>query len=275
MFLPANKIAVETSTPLLTNKHNAMFPIVRDHVNKFPHYLQERLVRNLQKFEQKSINLSDYVVFQSREDIKKFDIPQKTKSYVIPNGTDYKTIEAGGDPEQFRRELNIDKDSIVVIFVGSYDYSPNYEAAIQIRDHFAPQFSDIQFILAGRNPPKTNQHNIHTPGFVEDLPGLLNLADIALVPLKTGAGTKLKMLDFLAAGLPIVTTSVGIQGIDVVDGESVIVEDDIRGMINSIDYLASSPKTRERFSREAKIVGKRYSWEKLLSKYENIIMDIK
>lgn len=276
MFVAAKRISVETGAYLLTNKHNAMFSIADDVLKSkpVPARVRRRLIANLRTFEQRTIDQSDCVVFQSEDDLAEFDVPETTRVDVIPNGTDYERIQEGGDPSGLRREWGIEETDTVCLFIGSYDYTPNREAASIIVNQFAPAFPDVQFVLAGRNPPEHNRENVHTPGFVDDLPGALHLADIALAPLVTGAGTKLKMLDYLAAGLPIVTTPTGAQGLPIEDGKTAIVRNGTDEMIEAIDLLVSDSDRRHQFSRRARQTAMDYSWQRLLDGYGDIIDEV-
>jgi glycosyltransferase involved in cell wall biosynthesis len=259
--------------PLLVNMHNAMFDLLDQQLGSkpIPKFLRARATQHLKKLEQWGIDEADAVVFQSERDRASFDLPNDTLIDVITNGTDFAEIDDGGGPERLRNRLGISKDATVCLFVGAYDYQPNGVAGEIIIDELAPELPEVEFLLVGRNPPATDRRNVHTPGFVENLPDALSLADVAICPLTLGSGTKLKMMDYLAAGLPIVTTEVGAQGIPLADEEAALIRDVPDGFVDAIRELRDSETLRASLSTNAKELGREYSWETLLEGYEPIM----
>lgn len=255
--------------PVLINKHNAMYVLLDQLLeDRVPGPLRRRAVRSLERLEQSAIDRADAVVFQSEVDREAFTVPEDTEVATIPNGTNYERINEEGDPERVRRSYSLPSSGPFVVFVGSYEYAPNREVAQQIIRDFAPACPDIEFLLVGRDPPAAPKRpNVHTLGFVDDLPGVLRLADIAICPLRRGRGTKLKMMDYLAAGLPTVTTSVGVEGIDVNDGEHVAIRDDMDAFLEELILLAEDERYRSALAQQAAIVGERYAWLKVLESY--------
>jgi glycosyltransferase involved in cell wall biosynthesis len=108
-------------------------------------------------------------------------------------------------------------------------------------------------------------------GFVEELSAVLAAADVGICPLRNGSGTKLKVMDYLAAGLPVVTTTVGAAGIDLVDGESALIRDDDAAFAAAVETIVSSPYVAEQLSQAAVELSEQYQWEKLLDGYESIV----
>jgi glycosyltransferase involved in cell wall biosynthesis len=117
-------------------------------------------------------------------------------------------------------------------------------------------------VLYGSDVPKFERANVRSFGYVENLHQAVSIADIALVPLRSGSGTKLKLFDYLNAGLPIITTRKGIEGVRVNDNEHVIIVDDIgKEMVESIKYLVQNRKERERLGLNARRLAEdEYSW---------------
>jgi glycosyltransferase involved in cell wall biosynthesis len=273
LFTAARRIAAAHAVPLLVNKHDCFSEVVARGADAFPvpPRVLERIVTSLERFERRQVELADGIVFVSERDRAQFDIPDDTVVRTIPNGTDVtrEAVENGGDALE-----TLGVTPPVAVFVGSYDYAPNRDAASVIASELAPALPDVDFLLVGRNPPETDRENVHTPGFVEDLYAVLGAVDVALCPLQWGGGTKLKMLDYLAAGLPTVTTPVGAEGIDIVDGESALVRTDPAGFVEAIEQLLSSEEQREQMSRHAAAVGERYHWSRLMTGYDDVVTDL-
>ena len=89
-----------------------------------------------------------------------------------------------------------------------------------------------------------------------------------------GSGTKLKMMDYLAAGLPIVTTSVGAEGIALEDRKTALILDTIPEIKNAIVELQQSAPLAAALSENSKSLGKRHSWAELLSSYEHVAQQL-
>lgn len=269
----ARRLAGQYDARLILNKHNCYFDFLDQFLRDYrvPTPVRTRAVRNLRRHEQRAIDGADVVVFQSDADCGRFDVPPSVTTTVIPNGTDYEDLQRDGDPERLARELGISADQHVCLFVGSFDYDPNHTAATFIDEELAPAFPEMAFLLVGRDPPTPTASNVYAPGYVADLVDALALADIALCPLARGSGTKLKMLDYLAADLPIVTTSVGTQGLPLADGEHVLVRDDPDAMRMAIDDLAGDEERRIRLGERGGSLGARFAWSRLLEGYEEIL----
>jgi len=258
---------------LLLNKHNAMYDLLDQQLQlrPVPSALRQRAVSNLHRFEQRGIDAADGVVFQSEADPMGFRFSDETTVEIIPNGTDFESIDAGGNPDQIREQFGFSEETTICLFVAAFDYDPNEVAADIIHDELAPELPDIEFLMIGRDPPDVTRENVHAPGFVEDLPGTLAAADIAICPLTMGSGTKLKMLDYLAAGLPIVTTDVGTQGLRLNDGETALIRNSWREFVEAIDKLRSSESLRDDLSANSRALGCEYSWSVLLNQYDSVM----
>lgn len=276
MLRASRRLAEYYDARLLLNKHNAMYDLLDQQLElrPVPAALRRRAVANLRRFEQWGIDAADAVVFQSEEDVSAFALPDDATVEVIPNGTDFDTIDAGGDPEAARERLGLHDAETICLYVGAFDYDPNAVAAEVVVDELAPALPDVEFLLVGRDPPSADRENVHAPGFVDDLPGVLSLADVALCPLTLGSGTKLKMLDYLAAGLPIVTTEVGTQGLPLEDRETALIRSSWGGFVDAIEELRASETLRAELSTNARTLGREYSWDALLDGYDSVLDEL-
>jgi glycosyltransferase involved in cell wall biosynthesis len=201
------------------------------------------------------------------------------KVTVIPSGCQIKPQLEEQAKKRLRAEMGLDPDAVIVVFHGTYSFPPNKEAIETITDFIAPEFENdasVLFVLYGSDVPKFERTNVRSFGFIEDLHQAVSIADIALVPLRSGSGTKLKLFDYMNAGLPIITTRKGIEGVRVTDNEHVIIVDNIdKGMIDSIKYLVQNRQERERLGLNARRLAEdEYSWgvigDKLFSTYRRV-----
>ena len=165
--------------------------------------------------------------------------------------------------------MRIENNKIVILFHGTYSYHPNKEAMDLIVNYIAPligkEFKNVLFVLAGNGVPICERMNVKSIGFVEDLYSLLNIADIAIVPILNGGGTRLKILDYLSAGLPIVSTTKGIEGINAKNGEHAIIVDNVNDeFIEAIKYLTDNEQERKKIGLNARRLAEEdYDWDKI------------
>jgi GT2 family glycosyltransferase/SAM-dependent methyltransferase len=121
-----------------------------------------------------------------------------------------------------------------ILFVGGFEHIPNVDAAIRLVRDVMPavwnELRDVRVTIAGSDPPPEVQELasplVDVAGWVEDLQPLLERSRLMVAPLRFGAGLKGKVTQCLAEGLPVVTTTIGAEGLEVEDGESILIADD-------------------------------------------------
>lgn len=232
--------------------------------------------------ERVAVKCADYILAVSDEDkarfVQKYRI-QENKIIVVPSGVDVKniTLHKTIKPE-FLPEKEIKN---IIFFHGSYFHPPNKEAIYLITDYLAPRIASITknalFVIAGPEVPIFEQENIKSLGFVQDIYSLIESVDIAVVPILRGEGTRLKILDYMGAGLPIVTTKKGIEGIKAENMKQAVVVDNVdEQFIEAIIYLLNNEEVRKQLGTNARqLVEKEYDWERigqsLCDFYEKIV----
>src|SRR2546422_2765560 len=122
-----------------------------------------------------------------------------------------------------------------VLFLGTYAYKPNIEAADFLIRHVWPQIHHTvpkaRLIIAGKCPEAIPSYNgclpaVEFTGFVTDLPRLYAEARVVSVPILSGSGTRIKIIEAAAYGKPIVTTSLGVEGLSFRNGSELVIRDD-------------------------------------------------
>ena len=233
--------------------------------------------------ERMAVKYADHILSVSQEDkmrfIEKYSITQQNIT-VIPSGVDIIDLPALKDKDEIKKELDIDKNKLAIIFHGSYFHPPNREAIDLIKNDIAPEImkvdKDIVFVIAGFDVPVFEEENIKAVGFVEEIYSLIHAADMAIAPILSGGGTRLKILDYMGVGLPIVTTKKGIEGINAKNGEHVIIVDDVNEeFIDAIKYLIDNEQERKRIGANArKLAEEEYNWDKIGEKLDKLYRGI-
>ncbi|HYB59168.1 MAG TPA: glycosyltransferase [Candidatus Acidoferrales bacterium] len=267
--------------PVIYSSHNVEASFTSEVTPQFAElsYVERRMIpRYVATIERLATrHLVDHITAVSDEDSELFRSKyslDEDKVTVISSGCQLKAPLDQYTRKRARAELRLDSDSIVVVFHGSYSFPPNKEAIDTVTDYVAPRFESdksVLFVLFGSEVPKFERANVKSFGFVDDLHKALSAADIALVPIRSGSGTKLKFFDYMNAGLPIVTTRKGIEGIRAVNNEhAVIVDDADESMIDSLRFLVQNQRERERLGLNARrLAEKDYSWAVIGNKLEN------
>jgi GT2 family glycosyltransferase/glycosyltransferase involved in cell wall biosynthesis/SAM-dependent methyltransferase len=197
----------------------------------------------LRELELAMIRATDMTLVVSRAELAQVehDVPGASV-LVVPNVHD---VETYVPPPQTR-------DGI--IFVGGFEHTPNIDAAIRLVKEVMPLVWDnlggVQVTIVGPSAPPEVQmletQLVDVVGWVENLQPLLERARLMVAPLRYGAGMKGKVTQCLAMGLPVVTTTVGAEGLDAKDGESILIADDIREMA---EYIIRAYRDDELWSR--------------------------
>lgn len=185
------------------------------------------------------------------------------KIELIPNGT--ALVEAQSalrDKDSF----GLDESKLAVVFHGTYAYAPNKLGIRCIIDQIAPGMRGrhkLEFVIAGNGVPQCELGgNVKCLGFVDEIYTLLKSSDIAIVPLQSGSGTRLKILDYFAVGLPVVTTRKGIEGIAAINRTHALIVDDAEEFIEALLHLIDHQEERKRLGANAlELVERQYDWD--------------
>ena len=183
-----------------------------------------RDVRHIRPLEQAVARRMDHVVTCSLDDrriLEAAGLPPG-RATVIPHGVDVEAFRAAAaDPQRgvaVRARYSIDPRAPLLFFHGTLHYQPNTDAVRFIAERVLPLLlaarPDLRVLICGLNPPRYYSHPaIVYAGAVDDLPDCVAAADIALCPVFSGGGTRLKLLEYLAAARPVVSSRKGAEGL--------------------------------------------------------------
>lgn len=180
--------------------------------------------------------------------------------HVVPNGVDTEYFTPRADP-----------GTRTILFCGSMDMHPNQEAMEyflrQIWPRVVAQAPDVNLQVVGRKPPEwlnevaRTDPRIQITGFVDDVRPYFQQAAVCVCPILSGGGTRLKILDSLAMGVPVVATSFAASGLSLEHGKHLLLADSEQQFADDILGLLTTPTLRsELASAGSKRVDQLYSW---------------
>ena len=164
-------------------------------------------------------NLADAVVCVSDDDRRRLsgDGVNERLLRIIPHGVDLEGFRRD-TPRDIRRELDLGETGRILAYHGTFEYPPNLEAvkvcAREVLPRLADRGLDVHLVAIGKHaPPEPIHPRVHFVGSVGRVAQWLKGAEVAVVPLMSGGGTRMKIIDYFASGVPVVSTSKGIEGI--------------------------------------------------------------
>jgi glycosyltransferase involved in cell wall biosynthesis len=170
---------------------------------------------------------------------------------------------------------NAQPDTQRIVFFGMLGYFPNVDGILHfwhnIWPHLARSNSSLELIVAGRSPTAdicalASQPRITVIENPPDIRTIAAAASVSIAPLRLGAGTRMKILDSMALGLPVVSTSLGCEGLALEDGEHILVRDDPAAFAGAILQLLKDPVLWRKLRHNGReLVEQRYTWEKTLA----------
>ena len=168
------------------------------------------------------------------------------KITVIPHGVDLKRF-AGAAPAASHASHGLPPRAPVLVYHGPYSYAPNLQAAMALGTVILPALERRGHhplcLAIGDSPPARSPHpSLTFVGPVDDLASHLKRGDIAAVPLTAGGGTRMKVLDYFAARIPVVATKKAVEGLPVEDGKHLVMVDEVDEMVDPIATLINNPE---------------------------------
>ncbi len=213
-------------------------------------------MRQLPRFDT-VITMSDY----DRQVLKRW-LPH-VPIEVIPNGVDCTHFVPCPHPATTEKTL---------LFVANFRHPPNVDAALFLLEQLWPAlkqtFPALRLIIVGPEPPPEVQAaadaRLIVTGWVPDVRDYYAQADAVVVPLRFGSGTRLKILEAFATGVPVVSTSLGIEGIDAAPERHFLQAETPQAFVQQIGRLLNTPSLGMELAREARrLVEEQYDWKAL------------
>jgi len=200
---------------------------------------------------------------------------------VVPNAIDVDFYSSVRKREGWE-STGLQPQFPTIVYAGFYGYEPNAVAAqhliVDIFPIISRRFPTARLMLIGKGPTANmiaaadRDPRIIVTGLVDNLLTYLALADMTVVPLTEGGGTRLKILEAFAGRIPVATTSKGAEGINASHGTELIVEDDLAVLAEQAVSLLNEPALLSRQVDAAlRLVKREYSWETLAASIRDVL----
>ncbi len=269
-----------TSSKTIFDAHNATWLILERMRTTAPALMKPIIAleaKKLRNYENQLVQKVDHVLTVTENDRQLLienpdDENLKSKFHVIPIAVN--TLEL--------RPVERKEGSNQILTIGSLNYPPNADGIRWfLRDIFPEikkQKPEAALTIIGKNPPKDFftlaspfRDAIQITGYVEDLTPYLEKSALMVVPVLAGGGMRVRILEAFSRGIPVVTTSIGLEGIAAENGRDVIVEDDPIEFANAVVALLDNPAEQRRLAYNARdLVTTLYDWKAVLQELDKV-----
>lgn len=262
--------------------HNALYLVVQrmaDHEqNPVKRLIMRREARALTRYEAELCRKFDKVVFVTDEDRRAIEARIADFKIEIPDDH-FCTIPICVDPTGNLPIKPVAKPFRVTT-LGVLFWPPNAEGVRWFTREGWPQvhaqFPDARLTIVGKNPPPelaqlNGLDNIEVAGYVPGLSQILAETAVLIVPLHAGGGMRVKILDAWSWGLPLVSTSIGAEGIDFRHEENILIADTIEAFTRSVQRLLSDPALNQALRQNGRRwVEQKYNWQKAYGAWDEV-----
>lgn len=204
--------------------------------------------------EKRALKHSDMVCVCSELDASRLRFLNTASAvHVVPNS--YPNLS----PLELKGESSVTR----ILFLGALNYAPNEDAIVYFCNQILPIIRDahsfdIDITIVGRKPSKSvlalsRYPGVNVVGEVDDVRPYYNQADFVISPIRNGGGTRIKILEALALGRPVVSTSIGAEGLNLRDGVEVLIADTSDGFARACLKLAGNSELRKNLSRNGRL----------------------
>jgi polysaccharide biosynthesis protein PslH len=250
--------------------HNVESELMQRYSEREPGRLRRayagRTARLMSKFEKRALREFDAHIVVSQRDAERLrDLNSEARIFVIENGVD----------TAFYSDLEVQDESLAhrIVFVGSMDYHANIDGAANFAREVWPRLRERQtklvFTIVGKDPAPEVRRLAQLPGVevtgtVDDVRPFYREAIAAVVPLNVGGGSRLKILEAMAAGVPVVSTTLGAEGLEVRHDENILIADTNEELAKAITSVIENEAQRHHLIAAGhSLVSRRYDWSSL------------
>jgi polysaccharide biosynthesis protein PslH len=281
-FVPL-KLAGQEHIIKVFDAHNANWSVMGRLKNKAPFYLKPVLAqeqRQIKKYEGRIVSEFEYTLAVTDIDRELLlDAAQTIKGPAVA-AERIITIPIAVDTMQLQAVAR-QSDTFNIVTIGTLHYQPNADGIRWFINEVFPlirtELPAVSLTIIGKNPPAdiarlaTIDQNVNVTGYVEDLVPYLEKASLMVVPVRTGGGMRVRILEAFSRAIPVVTTTTGLEGIDARPGEDVLVADQPDLFAKEVIRLATDPNLQAALSTNGRRLAEtKYDWLKVLGHLDTI-----
>ena len=264
---PAVNLPRDLRTPVVLFQHNVEASIWQRHYEVQSNPIKKRYLywqwRKMQKFERAACRRVDRVIAVSEADAQMMERDYGLeKVYDIPTGVDIDFFKPTSTVTTRRNSL---------VFTGSMDWLPNEDAMQYFINDVMPlvreTVPDLRLTIVGRSPYPSlvelaqTDKNITVTGRVDDVRPYIEEATAFIVPIRIGGGTRLKIYEAMAMEKPVISTTVGAEGLPVRDGKDLMLADDPKAFAEAVVKVLSDSTLATRLGKSAaELVRQNFGW---------------
>jgi glycosyltransferase involved in cell wall biosynthesis len=273
---PCIQARTALNAPVVLVEHNVEYRRLQAQIPE----LTPAQYENLRAIEIDLCKRSDAVVCVSDSDRQILQDDGVTPQLLstIPHGVHLDRYAAEAHAE-IRQQLGVAAEDILLVYHGTFSYPPNRQAIRIFAEELLPRLETLglraHVLAVGRDAPASSPHErIHFTGSVVDVAPWLKAADLAVIPLLEGGGTRMKIVDCFAAHLAVISTAKGIEGIPIEPGNQALVIDDWQQMAEAIVELKHNDANRDALAASAYTMAKELDWSEIARRYRALYSSI-
>lgn len=257
---------------VILHTHNATFLMWERYANGDGSFAMRTAsaleAKRVRAYERKACQCAD-LVFASPNDI------EQLSGLGVDSAKFRETYHLGDDSQLSLPTIAFKETEKRLLYVGTLSWEANVDGLVWFLESVWPQVKsihpDLEFDIAGGNPDRrivdaaSDLDGVNLLGFVKDLEPLFCRSRLFMAPLRFGSGIKVKVLNTMCRGVPVVTTSVGAEGIAAEHLVHLTINDDAVGMVNSILNLIDDEESWSNIEQQSRqLIRDRYTWVKVL-----------
>jgi glycosyltransferase involved in cell wall biosynthesis len=222
--------------------------------------------KRFKRFDRTTLPRYDALLAMSDDDARRLPAISRAPVTVIANGVDTAALTATTLP-----------DEPTALFTGTFAYPPNAEALAWLLTEIWPKVRrrvpEARLLVVGKDPPAGSAGDgVELAGWVPEMQPWFDRARAVLVPIRSGAGTRLKVLDGLASGRPIVSTTMGAEGIAIVPGQHALIADDAQAFATAVvDVLHDDERAQRLGAAGRELAETVYDWRAIAGRLEAVL----
>jgi len=271
----------ETKTPIILAEQTIEYLGYQDYMKKANPLLRPLLAIDIAKikyWERYFWGVADKLITMSAED-KNFieqELGKPLNISVVANGVDLDFFS------QVKKDLPVDP---TVLFVGTFKWLPNIEAVDEIVKKIWPQIREVlptaKLKIVGFSPTAkiksyASEPSIEVLGGIADIRNAFARAHVLLAPIRSGKGTRYKVLEAMITGTPVVATTLAAEGLDLKNGQNVLIADSSSGLAQSTIKLLKDKELQKQFAKAGEMIVKEsYSWDTIAKELDKVYKEFK